>query len=45
ESPGPVVEDLEQIVNQIINKTSINKKKELIAQLLNDISTQKVTEL
>ncbi|GFR26727.1 uncharacterized protein TNCT_548541 [Trichonephila clavata] len=45
ESPEPVVEDLEQIVNQIINKTSINKKKELIAQLLNDISTQKVTEL
>ncbi|GFY67192.1 uncharacterized protein TNIN_418011 [Trichonephila inaurata madagascariensis] len=45
ESPEPVAEDLEQIVNQIINKTSITKKKELIAQLLNDVSTQKVTEV
>ncbi|GFX03243.1 uncharacterized protein TNCV_4849001 [Trichonephila clavipes] len=41
ESPEPVAEDLVHIVNQIINKTSITKKKELIAQLLNDVSTQR----
>ncbi|GFU07096.1 uncharacterized protein NPIL_136041 [Nephila pilipes] len=43
ESPEEMADDLVQIVNKIINRSSITKKKELIAQLMNDISTLKVT--